>query len=58
MGAYFRCRAEGELLEAGDETKHIRWIPVDELRRLMNEDPLQFSDVDRAGIIYYLKAGK
>ena len=28
---------------------------VDELRRLMNDDPLQFSDVDRAGILFYLK---
>ncbi|AZN39782.1 NUDIX domain-containing protein [Paenibacillus albus] len=55
VGAYFRCKASGELLESGDETKHPRWVDVDQLRRLMSEDPLQFSDVDRAGIMYYLK---
>ncbi|SEO53894.1 NUDIX hydrolase [Paenibacillus sp. OV219] len=55
VGAYFRCKASGELLKSGDETKNPRWVNVDELRRLMNDDPLQFSDVDRAGIMYYLK---
>ncbi|WP_274365634.1 NUDIX hydrolase [Paenibacillus thermotolerans] len=54
VGFYFRCKAEGELLESGDETEHPRWIAIDELRRRMNEDPLQFSDVDRSGIRYYL----
>lgn len=55
VGAYFRCKAEGELVESGDDTKNPRWIAVDELKRLINENPLQFSDVDRAGILYYLK---
>ncbi|MDF2653259.1 MAG: phosphohydrolase [Paenibacillus sp.] len=55
VGVYFRCKAKGELLISGDETKNPRWITVDELRRLMNDDPLQFSDVDRAGILFYLK---
>ena len=55
VGVYFRCRAQGELLKSGDETKDPRWVALDELRRLMNDDPLQFSDVDRAGILFYLK---
>ena len=55
MGVFFRCKAQGELLESGDKTKNPRWAPVDELRRLMSDDPLQFSDVDRAGIMFYLK---
>ncbi|UVI28025.1 NUDIX hydrolase [Paenibacillus spongiae] len=54
VGLYFRCKAEGELLEIGDDTKNIRWVSVEEVQRLMNEDPLQFSDVDRAGILFYL----
>ncbi|MFD0717655.1 NUDIX hydrolase [Paenibacillus sp. GCM10027626] len=58
VGVYFRCKAEGELLKSGDETKKPRWIPIDELRQLMNDDPLQFSDVDRAGILFYLKSLK
>ncbi|MBP1989627.1 8-oxo-dGTP pyrophosphatase MutT (NUDIX family) [Paenibacillus eucommiae] len=55
VGVYFRCKAQGELLNSGDETKNPRWVTVVELRRLMNDDPLQFSDVDRAGILFYLK---
>lgn len=55
VGYYFRCRAEGELFNKGDETTNIQWINVSELEELMYNDPLQFSNVDRAGIMYYLK---
>ncbi|CAN7444108.1 NUDIX hydrolase [Paenibacillus sp. LjRoot56] len=55
VGVYFRCKVQGELLQLGDETKNPRWISVDELRQLMSDDPLQFSSVDRAGVIFYLK---
>ncbi|MNG27191.1 hypothetical protein D3C84_1122810 [compost metagenome] len=55
VGAYFRCKATGELLQSGDQTNNPRWVNVEELQRLMSETPLQFSDVDRAGIMYYLK---
>lgn len=54
VGYYFRCKAEGELLQTGDETTGIRWIRIKELNQLFQEDPLQFSNVDRAGILYYL----
>jgi 8-oxo-dGTP diphosphatase len=55
VGVYFRCKVQGELLQSGDETKNPRWISVNELRHLISEDPLQFSSVDRAGVIFYLK---
>ncbi|SFM18430.1 ADP-ribose pyrophosphatase YjhB, NUDIX family [Paenibacillus sp. 1_12] len=55
VGYYFRCKAEGELLKNGDETTDIRWINIHELSDLINNSPLQFANVDRAGIIYYLK---
>jgi len=55
IGMYFICRAEGKLLDVGDETTNIRWEKIDEIYRLMMEEPRQFSDVDRAGLIYYLK---
>jgi len=58
VGYYFRCKARGELLNHGDETTNIRWITLTELSKLMNEDPLQFADVDRAGIMYYLTCCK
>ncbi|AOZ90839.1 NUDIX hydrolase [Paenibacillus crassostreae] len=55
VGYYFRCKAEGELLDSGDETTDIRWINIKDLKVLLEDDPRQFSDVDRAGIEYYLK---
>ena len=58
MGVYFRCRAEGQPLGVGDDTEHPHWIAVSEIERLMDDDPEQFSFVDRAGLIFYLKAIK
>ncbi|EPY06273.1 phosphohydrolase (MUTT/NUDIX family protein) [Paenibacillus alvei TS-15] len=55
VGYYFRCKAEGEIVQSGDETTDIKWITIKELSELINSNPLQFSNVDRAGIIYYLK---
>lgn len=55
IGMYFICKVEGRLLEVGDETTNIRWERIDEIYRLMLEDPRQFSNVDRAGLKYYLK---
>lgn len=55
VGFYFRCKATGDLLEAGDETADIQWITIKELNDLFTRNPLDFSDVDRAGIKYYLK---
>jgi len=55
LGYYFRCKAEGELLSSGDQTSGIRWINVTDLRNLVEKDPQKFSDVDLAGIKYYVK---
>jgi hypothetical protein len=55
MGMYFICKVDGNLLETGDETTNIRWETVEEVYKLMIEDQKQFSDVDRAGLKYYLK---
>lgn len=55
VGYYFRCKAEGQLLEQGDNTHSIQWIRLEELKKKMDEDPLQFSGVDRGGILFYLK---
>ncbi len=55
IGYYFKCKASGELLEAGDETVDIQWISIKKLNELFLNNPIDFSDVDRAGIKYYLK---
>ncbi len=54
LGLYFLCRAEGQLLERGDETLSPRWMPVPEIVRLMSDAPEQISFVDRAGLSFYL----
>lgn len=53
-GLYFLCRAEGQLLETGDETRDLRWMSVSDIARLMREAPEQISFVDRAGLSFYL----
>jgi 8-oxo-dGTP pyrophosphatase MutT (NUDIX family) len=55
MGVYFRCTATGVLLDAGDDTREIRWVPVVELARQIAEQPEEFSWVDRAGLLMYLR---
>ena len=56
MGVYFRCKAQGELLEIGDGTKDIRWVTVESLKDWMAKDAARFSWVDRAGLTFYFKA--
>lgn len=55
MGVYFLCQAEGQLLDSGDETENPRWMTISEITRLLEKKPEQFSFVDRAGLVYYLK---
>ncbi|GIP40317.1 DNA mismatch repair protein MutT [Paenibacillus sp. J31TS4] len=54
MGVYFRCRAEGDLLQEGDDTAEIRWIGLAELEELASRQPDAFCWVDRAGVLFYL----
>ena len=54
IGVYFRCRAAGHLVEAGDETTGPHWMSLNEVCRRMRGDPEQFSFVDRAGLTFYL----
>ena len=54
MGVYFRCRASGQPLGVGDETKEIQWMPIAGVRKLLQENSDQFSWVDRAGLLFYL----
>lgn len=55
LGAYFRCQASGDLLKEGDGTQDIKWILVDELHLLLERGSIEFSWVDRSGILYYLR---
>jgi len=55
MGVYFLCQAEGKLLDVGDETEGIQWIPIVRLAQWMKEEPDKFDWVDRAGLLFYLR---
>lgn len=44
------------LVENSDRSSNVNWISKDELRVMMASDPLQFSDVDRAGIAFLSKS--
>ncbi|WP_197205944.1 NUDIX hydrolase [Cytobacillus firmus] len=54
MGIYFRCNATGQILIEGDGTKEIRWIRLEDLYKLIQDDIEKFSWVDRVGIQFYL----
>ncbi|MBB4825979.1 8-oxo-dGTP pyrophosphatase MutT (NUDIX family) [Sporosarcina luteola] len=56
MGVYFRCKAKGSLLEKGDETDMIRWLKLEKLQTLVEQD--EFSGVDKAGVEFYLNEYK
>jgi 8-oxo-dGTP pyrophosphatase MutT (NUDIX family) len=55
MGVYFRCRARGEPRSTGDASEGIRWAPVESVAAWLREEPEQFSWVDRAGLLFYLR---
>lgn len=55
LGAYFRCQASGNLVKEGDDTEDVKWISVDELHSSLEKNLIDFSWVDKSGIIYYLK---
>jgi hypothetical protein len=38
----FICNADGELLNKSNETKNIRWIPLIELKQLLEGDKSLF----------------
>ncbi len=54
MGVYFKCKCIGSISESGDCTLNVRWMDTCELSNLVGNSPQLFSDVDLAGILFYL----
>jgi len=54
IGFHFICSAAGELLTKGDETKNIKWISLDELRMILENEKFAWSDKPAA--LLYLKS--
>ena len=55
LGVYFRCRTKGQLIDQGDETEAIRWIPIQQVAQWLREDASRFAWVDRAGLLFYFR---
>lgn len=53
VGFHFICQAVGEPLAEGDDSKEIKWIGLDDLKRLVNEE--KFSNIDKVAALLYLK---
>ena len=58
MGVYFRCHAEGSLLQTGDDTQNPHWVAVSLIAKWMDQDPARFGWIDRAGLLFYLNYKK
>ena len=54
MGVYFRCQAEGNLLELGDDTLNPHWVSVGQVAEWIKQGTDKFSWIDCAGLILYI----
>lgn len=54
MGVYFKCKAIGNLESIGDYTLNAKWIDIKELKSLVHNHHQLFSEIDLAGIMFYL----
>jgi 8-oxo-dGTP pyrophosphatase MutT (NUDIX family) len=53
VGVHFKCEADGEPLEKGDDSTEIQWVTPEKLRELLDE-PDMFSYMDRGAAEIYL----
>jgi len=53
VGFHFICQVDGEPFAEGDDTKAIKWIGLDELKRILDEET--FSNIDKVAAMMYLK---
>ena len=53
MGVYFRCRAEGQPLTRGDDAKDARWVSLDELETMLEQEGA-FAGVDKGAALFYV----
>lgn len=53
VGFHFICHVVGDVLAEGDASKEIRWVGIDELKRLLEAE--EFSSIDKVAALRYLK---
>lgn len=54
MGVYFKCKVIGDIKEEGDCTLDVKWIDTKELDELVKNNKELFSEIDLAGVLFYL----
>ena len=52
VGVHFKCEADGDPLEEGDNSEAIQWVTPEKLRALLDE-PDTFSGIDRGAAELY-----
>lgn len=50
----FLCHTEGVLLDSTDETAHLRWVPLDEARQMLQDRPEAFFPMHLNALRQYL----
>lgn len=53
VGFYFRCHAQGELVQRGDGSYGHRWVAVPDLEQEVAASPLRFSWLTTAALQHY-----
>lgn len=51
----FICKADGEPFEKSDESKNIRWVPVEKLKKMIEEDESRFFPMHINALKKYIK---
>jgi len=55
IGCFFRCQAEGELLQKGDGAYGHRWVRVSDLELKFGRAPEQFHWLTQGALLFYLQ---
>jgi len=58
IGMIFICSAEGDLIESSEETRDIRWMSIDELKNIVDNNPGRIYTAFLAPLKEYLNGKK
>jgi 8-oxo-dGTP diphosphatase len=54
LGFYFRCSADGDVVQSGDQTKQPTWFALNDLQERFEQAPEQFDWLTKAALSRYL----
>jgi len=56
MVQIFICKVKGDVLESTNETKNVRWIALNDLKELLNEDENSFYPMHVTTLYKYINS--